>query len=364
MTATLRIVLDQVVAPSSPDLAMASFELANALTNMAPAGCNAAGIVPSGGGELTHRLPGLADVVRAPLQRRELIAAWQLGVGPSVGGGMIHSPTLAAPLVRHDRVHSGDQTVVTVWDTDAWDAPGVLARGAVAWQKGMLRRAAKHADAIVVPSYEVANRLHDIAAVGERVRVIPGAAPADFHVPNDADARARDLALPDAYVALDGSKAQRGALERAFRAIAETGQPVVVFDVAEERHADTHVLAVAAGVAEAHVHVRSGTDEADRATILGRSRALVTAQRGSAWPWRVVEACALGVPVVALDTAVHREVLMDGGLVVGEDDLAQAIAASFEDQQQARLRVLSADRGKSYSWQSAAERVWSLHAEL
>jgi hypothetical protein len=29
---------------------------------------------------------------------------------------MIHSPTSLAPLVKHDRVHDNDQTVVTMWD--------------------------------------------------------------------------------------------------------------------------------------------------------------------------------------------------------------------------------------------------------
>jgi hypothetical protein len=39
---------------------------------------------------------------------------------------MIHSPTLLGPLVKHDRVHESDQTVVTLWDLDAWERPAEL----------------------------------------------------------------------------------------------------------------------------------------------------------------------------------------------------------------------------------------------
>ncbi len=95
--------------------------------------------------------PGLAGVRRTALARRELAGALQLGVGTGIGGGMIHSPTLFAPLVRHDRVHDNDQTVVTVWDLRPWEAPEELPRTAVSWQRAMLKRAVKHADAVVAP---------------------------------------------------------------------------------------------------------------------------------------------------------------------------------------------------------------------
>ena len=64
---------------------------------------------------------------------------------------MIHSPSLFAPLVRHDRVHDNDQTVVTVWDLRPWEAADELPRATVAWHRAMLKRAVKFADAVVVP---------------------------------------------------------------------------------------------------------------------------------------------------------------------------------------------------------------------
>ena len=168
MVATLRVMLDQLVTRTEPDLAEASGQLAHALVLGAPAGCEVEAILPAGGDPSLAAVPGISGVRRTALPRRELATALQLGVGTGIGGGMIHSPSLFAPLVRHDRVHDNDQTVVTVWDLRPWEAPDELPRAYVAWHRGMLKRAAKHADAVVVPTHEHAVRLADLARLGDR----------------------------------------------------------------------------------------------------------------------------------------------------------------------------------------------------
>ena len=226
MTALLRVVLDQVVAPIDPDLSAASRELARALVATAPAGCAVEAIVPAApdvSAALEGAVPGLADLTRSPLARRELAAAWQLGVAPGVGGGMIHSPTLMAPLVRHDRVNENDQTVVTLWDHDVWERPVELSRGAVTWGRSMFKRAVKHADAVVVPTHAAAESLAEHAELGERLRVIAGAAPAGFAVPVDEIGRRRALGLPEGFVLVAGSSAPSAALAHALRAVVTTG---------------------------------------------------------------------------------------------------------------------------------------------
>src|SRR5690554_857685 len=143
MTVTLRVVLDQVVAQADADLAVASCELARALVATAPSGCAVEAIVPAAGpdvaGVLEAAVPGLVDFTRLRLPRRELAAAWQFGAPSGGAGGLIHAPTLMAPLVRHDRVHDHDQTVVTVWDLDPWEHPDELPRTTVAWHRAMLK---------------------------------------------------------------------------------------------------------------------------------------------------------------------------------------------------------------------------------
>ena len=103
MTATLRVMLDQLVAPTEPDLELVTRELTRGLIERAPAGCEVEGIAPAGPANRPIDIAGLTGVRRTALARRELAAALQLGVSTGLGAGMIHSPTLLAPLVRHDR---------------------------------------------------------------------------------------------------------------------------------------------------------------------------------------------------------------------------------------------------------------------
>lgn len=366
MVATLRVVLD--LAPT--DLREPTRELARALAATAPRGCDVRGVVASGGAqEAQDAVPALAEVHSSPLPRRELATALQLGAPTGIGGGMIHSPSLFAPLVRHDRVHEGDQTVVTLWDLRAWEAPGESGRGAVSWQRGMLKRAVRHADAVVVPTHGFAARLLEIAPkLGDRIRVIAGAAPAGFAVPRDEIGRRRELGLPDGFVLVSGTAADSDGLADAFSAVAASGVevPVVVIDAGEGEEPAIADLAAASGVREGVVHVRGSLEAADRGAVLGGAVAHLAPSRRSAFPWRLVEALSVGVPVVAADSVVLRDVVLDGGVLYESTDAAAAGLAAALGSSAAveRLSVLAADRGRAFSWRDAAVRVWELHAEL
>lgn len=376
MVATLRVMLDQLVAPSEPQLAEASLELARALVVAAPDGCEVEGIGPAGGADDAFAaVPGLSAVRRSALPRRELAGALQLGVGTGLGGGMIHAPSLFAPLVRHDRVHDHDQTVATIWDLRPWEASSELPRSAVGWHRAMLKRAAKHADAVVVPTHSLATRLLEIApSLASRVRVIAGAAPSRFAVPTDEVGRRRGLDLPEGFVLISGGPLPSENLATALAAVAASGidLPVVVIDVEEGDEPAVADIASAAGVPERAVHVRGALDPADRAAVFGGAVALVAPSRRAAFPWRVVDALRLGVPVIAAASAVHDEVVLDGGVLVSATDaseladgLGAALASALASTAQAeRLGVLAGDRGRAFSWREAADKVWLLHAEL
>ncbi len=340
-----------------PDQAAAALDLAAGLVATAPSGCTVDAIVPAGA---TVAVPGVGDVRTLGFGRRELAASWQLGIAPGVGGGLIHSPSLLAPLVRHDRVHDNNQTTVTLWDLRAWDAPEQLSKGAVAWQRGMLRRAVRHADAVVVPSHAVAQRLSELAKLGDRVRVIAGAPPRGFRAPADAADRRATLSLPDEYVVLTGSL---DTVSDAFRGALAAGLDAVIVDAsegAEPRFADA---ASAVGLPERRAHVRGALSPEDRAAVLAGASAYVTTDAVAGWPWRAVEAMALGIPVVAVDTGSHRDVIADGGLLVPGGEIAEAVAEATGVAAD-RLRVLAADRSRAFSWASSAERLWGLHADL
>ncbi|WP_424935288.1 MULTISPECIES: glycosyltransferase [Bacteria] len=359
--AQLRVVLDQLGPSSTSDLADASRALVSALAVTAPQGCTLEAIVPSGTAE---PIEGVSSVRRLPLARRELAAAWQLGVTAGVGGGMIHSPTPLAPLVRHDRFNDHDQTVPTFWDLRAWEAPHLLPKGVVAGHRAMLRRAARHADAVVVPSHAIAERLSDLAPLGDRIRVIAGAPDPEIAAPLDAAARRRALGLPERYAAVSICAEQwPDGLAAALAVVVAAGADVVILDADEDGEHAVAARAVAAGLPAARVHVRGRQETPDRAALLGGAAVVLVADQTASWPWRAGEAMSLGIPVVAIDSAVHRDVIADGGRIVAEEDLAVAVEDALGDGA-SRLAVLSADRSRAFSWPSAAEHVWALHADL
>lgn len=340
-----------------PDQAAAAVDLTIGLVHTAPSGCFVDAIVPSGA---EVPLDGISEVRPLSLARRELAASWQLGFTPGVGGGLIHSPSLMAPLTRHDRVHDNDQTTVTLWDLAAWDEPELLSKTSVAWQRGMLRRAVKHADAVVVPSHAIARRLSELVKLGDRVRVIAGAAPRGFAVPSDAAQRRAALALPERYVVLTGSAS---TLAEGFRGAVAADVDAVVIDAPEGAEPRLAEIGSTVGLAERRAHVRGALAPEDRAAVLAGASAFVATNPIAAWPWRAVEAMNVGVPVVAVDSGAHHDVIADGGRLVASDEIAAAVAEAAGPAAD-RLRVLARDRSRAFSWDSSAERVWGLHADL
>ncbi|KAA0961404.1 glycosyltransferase family 4 protein [Microbacterium sp. ANT_H45B] len=357
MGARLRVVLDQLAHVVDADHAFAASDLAAALIATAPSGCEVEAIVPAGA-EVS--IPGISDVRRLSLARRELAASWQLGIPAGAGDGLIHSATLMAPLVRHDRVHDHDQTTVTLWDLRAWDAPQLLSKSTVSWQRAMLKRAVKHADAVVVPSHAIAARLGEITKLGDRIRVISGAVPSSFVVPFDAAERRTALSLPASYVVVTGAA---DSLETGFRAALATGRDAVVLDAPEGGEPALAEIAAAVGLPEARAHIRGVLSTEDRAAVFAAAAAMVATDAGAGWPWRAVEAMTLGVPVVAVESGVHHDVIADGGMIVDAADAPDAAVDAVGDGAR-RLSVLGADRSRSFSWLGAAERVWGLHADL
>lgn len=357
MGAQLRVVLDQIASAVDADQARAARDLVAGLVQTAPTGCTVEAIVPAGG---EVDIDGVAEVRSLSLGRRELAASWQLGIAPGVGRGLIHAPSLMAPLVKHDRLHDSDQTAVTVWDLNAWEAPHSLSKSAVAWQRGMLRRAVRHADAVVVPTHAVAERIRDFAKLGDRVRVIAGAPPEGFAMPTDAVLRREQLGLPARYVVIAG---HAGELEQGFRAASATGLDAVVLDAAEGSEPKLAEIASAAGLPEQRAHIRGILPATDRAAVLGTACAFVATSALAAWPWRAMEAMSLRIPVVAVDSGVHRDAIAEGGAVVAPEEIPDAVVDAVGAGEK-RLRVLAGDRVRAFSWASAAERVWSLHADL
>ncbi|MET0990107.1 MAG: glycosyltransferase [Glaciihabitans sp.] len=389
MTTTLRVIVDDVLAPavaspSGSGTARYAEELTRALILTAPDGCVVEGIVSSSPNDvydgLLERLPGLATLKKSALARREMHSAWQHGLSRPLAGGMVHAPSLLAPLVRHDRVHHrGDQTVVTVHDLLAFTHPNAVGHRDATWQRAMLRRAHRFADAVVVPTHALAAQLDAQFHFGDRIRVIGGAVSSTLLLPPDADARAAALGLPDRFILASGGLNDIDGLEVLIQSLASDADGGVPLLIAGPRTAATDealaAAVAAAGLPEGRVRSIGTLTDDDRAVAVSRAGVFAYPRRAGNFAVPVLEAFFFGTPVVHSDDAAVVEISAGSGVIVPSSDpsgstaasdrWAEAIARVFSDTEHARhLAYAGLDRARAFSWPDAAQRIWQLHADL
>ena len=376
---TLRVILDQLTAPVPGGIGRYTEELTRGLITTAPKGCEVVGTVPSSPepvyDSIFERLPGLAGLEKSAFGRRELALAWQLGAASIPSGAMMHAPSLMAPLRRHDRLNRGTQIAVTVHDAVPWTHPETLTPRGAAWHRAMAERARRYADAIVVPTHAVAAQLAEHIDFGDRVRVIGGAASSALHLADDHEERAERLGLPERYVAAVGTVEPRKGLDWLIDAMstdAAPDLPLVVVGPPGWGGVDLAALAASAGLAPERLMVLGRLDDADLATVLHRATMFAFPSRAEGFGLPVLEAMALGTPVVHTDLPAVMEVAADAGLVVDIESgadvprrLAEQLRRIAEDAELAeQLAVRGLDRARAFSWRDSAEKVWQLHADL
>ena len=376
---TLRVVVDELVADSPGGIGRYAEELTRQLIAVAPAGCDVQGFASAFPqqtmDDLSARLPGIAGITRLPLAHRELSLAWQSGIALAGGRGMVHSPSLFAPLGKHDRLNEGNQIAVTIHDVLPWASPDSMSAASVLWHKSMAKRARKHADAIVVPTHAVAQQLTEFIDFGDRVRVIGGAPASTLRLPADADARAARLQLPEHFIFTMGSIAPRKGVADLIRAMALPelhGLPLLIAGPDRFGEGSATGVAAAAGLPEGRVRALGHLSDDDLAIVLDRATLFVFPSRAEGFGLPIVEAFHFGTPVIHSDDPAILEVSGGAGLSVERDGpesyaerLAAAIASVLEDGElRARLAVHASDRSRAFSWRDSAERVWQLHADL
>lgn len=380
MITTLRVIVDDIVSPAFGSQRRYSEEVTRELIRTAPVGCQVSGIVsavsPGALETVTTLLPGLTELHRSALPQRQLQLAWQYGLLRLPGGGMVHAPSLFAPLSPHDRTNSvGQQTVVTLHDVIAWSHPEALSPRQVRWQKTMASRAFRFADAVVVPTHSVAQALGELFAFGERVRVIPGAVSAKLAVPIDAESRAIALDLPEQYLLTTGSLVPHRGLEPLIRSLAaddDSGLPLLVIGSPDAPEKSVAQLLHDTGIPAERVRILGPLADADLAVVLARATVFIVSSVAEGLPLSLLEAFAAGIPVVHSDAASVLEIAADAGVAVRSDDddtyperLASAIAGVCGDpQRSARLAVAGRDRARAFSWRDSARQIWQLHADL
>ncbi|MET4782112.1 glycosyltransferase family 1 protein [Glaciihabitans sp. UYNi722] len=380
MTTTLRVIVDQIVAPIPGGIGRYTEELTRELIRTAPVGCDVAGIVsasPETDYELlTTLLPGMSGLFKSTLARRQLELAWQHGFTRLPGSGMLHATGLFAPLSKHDRLNNaGEQSVVTIHDVIPWTHPEALSSRRLGWYKGMVKRAHRYADAVVVPTHAVADQLSEIVDFGDRIRVIGGAVSSKLTLPVDPDVRAARLELPDRYLLSVGTLEPRKGLIPLIKALARpelADIPLLIAGPEGWKGLDIAGIAAEAGLDPDRVRSLGYLADADLAVALDRAAAFVFPSLAEGFGLPVIEAFNFGTPVIHSDDPAVVEVSDGAGVVVEREDadgyperLAVAIGSVLNDHALAeRLKYLGQDRARAFSWSDSAEKVWQLHADL
>ena len=384
---TLRVILDQVGAEHPSGIGRYALELSRQLIATTPRGSSVVGVVPaspeSDYDRINSELPGLASLLKSALDRRQLAAVWQHGFTKLPGSGMVHAPSLLAPLYRHDRINNpGEQFVVTAHDAIALEHPELLTSRRAAWQRGMLKRAQRYADALVVPTHAVGEQIARHLDFGDRMRVIGGAPSSSLVVGRDAHDRAEALELPERYLVHLGTIDPASGVPALIEALALSTAPDLPLLLVGTAAAgiDVDALASAAGLAQGRVRPLGRRDDADLAVVLSRATAAVVPSVAAGFGHSLIEAMSLRVPVVHSDSPALVEVAADAGHAVRlrADDraespadegypqrLAEALREVVDDEHYAeQLRVRGIDRAGAFSWRDSAEKTWQLHADL
>lgn len=382
MTTHLRVILDQVGAERPDSIGRYALDLTRALIETAPRGCDVTGFVasspPADYARIEERLPGLTGLLKSALDRRQLAAAWQHGFTRLPGTGMVHAPSLFAPLYRHDRVNNpGDQIVVTIHDAAAFTHPDSLPGRIVARTRAMAKRAERYADAVVVPTHAVADELAGALDLGDRVRVIAGAVSPLLDPGPSRDSRAAALELPERYVLAVGPLDGVSGLSELVRAALGPLAPEVPLLLVGVHSDELDALVRAqtdleSGIASGRVRALGELSETDLAVAYSRAAVVVVPALAAGSGLVALEAMSLGAPVVHSDAPALVEMCSDAGVVVARADaegyperLAEAVRSVLDDSALAdELAVRGRDRARAFSWRDSAEKTWQLHADL
>jgi glycosyltransferase involved in cell wall biosynthesis len=357
----LVVLAEQLLAPVPGGTGRYTRELLHAMVQHAPGGWTVVAVTAR------HRNP-LPGTRMLPLPRRGLSLAWEYGVRLWPGGDAVHAPTPLAPP-RPARKRS---LVVTVHDTVPFTHPETLTRRGAAWHQTMIRRAMKHATAVVVPTAAVASELSVHAPGSARVHVVGHGVPAAVtQLPEHADEIASRLKLPDSYVLAVGTVEPRKGLDVLIEAMARPAAPDLPVVIAGPRgwgDLDLVRVAAEAGLPSGRLRLLGRITDAELAVVLNRATVLAAPSMAEGFGLPVLEAMAAGVPVVHSDAPALVEVAGGTGVVARRNDpaaLADALRSvvSFP-QHTAGLVEAAKARASQFTWQRAAESLWRLHIEL
>ena len=354
----LAVVLEQCLAPVPGGTGRYSREIAAALARTAGPADEVTGVAAWHRSTTAAQISGVRGPRRLALPRRALVAAWERGRGPRLKGDAVLAPTPLFPPP------GGPPCAVVVHDAVPWTHPETLTPRGVIWHRSQVERAVREAALVVVPTLAVADELR--RHVGARsLHVVGEGVSADLALPADAADRSARLGLPDAFLLTVATLEPRKGLDVLLRSLALPGAPdLPLLCVGQPGWGGLDLVAeaAAAGLAPDRVRVLGRVPDADLAVLLDRATALVVPSRAEGFGLPLLEAMAVGTPVVTSDAAALVEV-GGGAARVSRLEPAELAAALAEVAGDAGLRTRMGEAGRlraaSYSWDDAARQLWA-----
>lgn len=345
-------------------------ELVAALVATAPDEWTVTGAVAKHTDPSPAVLPGVNGPRVLPLSPRALAAAWTRGLPLWPGGDAVHAPTPLAPAAPK----RGRSLVVTVHDTVPWTHPETLTKHGAAWHRKVITRAVERASAIVVPTAAVAAELTQHAPGTARVHVVGHGVPRALVEPPEDDAAdriARRLGLPTQYVLAVGTIEPRKGHHVLIDALCRPTAPELPLVVVGQQgwgDVDLNAIAERRGLAANRLLVLGKLTDTELSVVLHRASVLAAPSMAEGFGLPMLEAMAVGVPVVHSDAPALIEVAGGTGVMARRNDpaaLAAALRTVFADPARTEARVAAAKaRAARFTWERAAQSIWNLHLEL
>jgi glycosyltransferase involved in cell wall biosynthesis len=264
----------------------------------------------------------------------------------------------------------GRSLVVTVHDTVPFTHPETLTPRGAAWHRAVIKRAAEHASAIVVPTAAVAAELSQHAPGPARVHVVGHGVPgAVLRLPEpEAIERIADrLHLPENYVLAVGTVEPRKGLDVLVDAMTRPTAPDLPLVIAGPPGWG-NVTLTGRGLPPGRLHILGKLTDAELSVVLHRATILAAPSMAEGFGLPVLEAMAVGVPVVHSDAPALVEVAGGTGVLARRNDpvaLANALHSVVAFPEHTATLVKAAkERASRFTWERAAESLWKLHLEL
>jgi glycosyltransferase involved in cell wall biosynthesis len=358
------LVVDQLFAPVPGGTGRYAGELAAALALTVPSGSSLQEW-SAWHGQRSSDTPGRTVLQQLPISSKLISRMWERGLGPAPrNADLVHATTLLVPPKRQAAL------VVTIHDAVPWTYPETLTTRGLAFHRRMGARAAGEADLVVTPTVAVADQIRDILSPrAEVIAVHPGFSSA-LNVPEDASERRARQVVRDGYLLFVGTAEPRKGLDTLLDALLEPAlkeQTLVVVGPRGWGGVDVGQDAEEREIGD-RVTVTGRVADADLASLYAGASLVVMPSRAEGFGLPVLEAMALGVPVVTSDDPALCEV--GGGATqifpVGDSTALSAAIARVLNDVALRTQMIEAGRtrAKDFDWLDSARTLWSLYARL